>query len=188
MEDWEVMAIADPGYESETGARNIPTLTNFETITPVTVVFANVGGGSRGRTRVLNRQGRAICRIMAAGEWPCKAIAFIFRVSESSVIRAIQNRVYTPPRDRIEEDQERAGAHFQGQLPTPPSDARLKELLATHVVSKVLRTMPDWQPSSSRRPQRAAKRRCNTRIQEFAPDENEVQASVFESLLLLLLF
>ncbi|KAJ7271285.1 hypothetical protein B0H12DRAFT_1092918 [Mycena haematopus] len=187
MEDWEQMAIADPGYESETGARNIPTLTNFETITPVTVVFTNVGGRG-GQKKVLNRQGRAICRVMANGGWPSKAIAYIFRVSDWSVTRAIRNQVYKPPRDRIEEDLERAGAHFQGKLPTPPSDARLKELLATPGVSKAPAAIsvdssdesdsePDSGPSPSRRPQRVSKRKCNTRIQELASDENEVQSA-----------
>lgn len=38
MDDWTTFAIAEPGYESDTGPRDIPTLSNFETATPVTVV------------------------------------------------------------------------------------------------------------------------------------------------------
>ncbi|KAJ7728314.1 hypothetical protein B0H14DRAFT_3169392 [Mycena olivaceomarginata] len=135
MDDWTTFAIAEPGYESDTGPRDIPTLSNFETATPVTVVHGNPARG--GNRKVLNRRGRAICRVMAARGWSCKAIAYIFRISESSVSRAVENQFYKPPRDRIEDDLERAGTEFRGELPSPPPEARLKDLLTTPVLRKV---------------------------------------------------
>ncbi|KAJ6475602.1 hypothetical protein C8R45DRAFT_1010438 [Mycena sanguinolenta] len=184
MEDWTTFAIAEPGYESDTGPRDIPTLSNFETTTPVTVVHGHPQRG--GNRKVLNRRGRAICRVMAARGWSYKTIAYIFRISESSVSRAVENQFYKPPRDRIEEDLERAGTEFRGELPPPPPEAQLRELLPTPVLRKALVLIhdssdesdlelqyPDSGSSSSGRQQRTAKKRCHTRLQEVAADENE---------------
>ncbi|KAF7345134.1 hypothetical protein MSAN_01889500 [Mycena sanguinolenta] len=167
--DWTTFAVAEPGYESDSGARDIPTLTNFETVTPVTVVHGNPQRG--GNRKVLNRRGRAICRIMAAHGWSYRAIAYIFRISESSVSRAAENQFYKPPRDRVEEDLERAGTEFGGVLPSPPSDARLKELLTAPKAPAVIYDLSD-ESDLELSTQRAAKKRCHTRLQEVAADEN----------------
>jgi hypothetical protein len=78
----------------------------------------------------MNRRGRAICRIMFAHGWSYKAIAYIFRISETSVQRAVENKFYRPPVDRIEEDLERAGPEWRGELPPPIEDGRPKVLKA----------------------------------------------------------
>ncbi|KAJ7339071.1 hypothetical protein DFH08DRAFT_250002 [Mycena albidolilacea] len=119
--------IADPGYESDTGERDTPTLTDFKTRTPVTVVL---GKPLNKKAKVMNRRGRAICRIMFAHGWSYKAIAYIFRISETSIQRAVENIFYRPPLDRIEEDLERAGPEWRGALPPPTEDGRPKVLKA----------------------------------------------------------
>lgn len=68
---------------------------------------------------------------MFARGWSYKAIAYIFRISEASVQRAVENRFYKPPMDRMEEDLERAGPEWSGALPPPPvGGSRLKVLKA----------------------------------------------------------
>ncbi|KAF8194828.1 hypothetical protein K438DRAFT_1827465 [Mycena galopus ATCC 62051] len=184
---------AEEGYESDTGARDIPTRADFESHRPVTVHFVRVKirGGS---TKVLNRQGRAICRLFSARGWSPKAIAYIFRVSEASVSRAIQNRRYNP-RDREQDDLKLAGPDFSGDLPPPLSDARLKALIAgaIPVVPKAsTRTVicldtsddefePDAGPLSNGRSQRATKLKCNIRLREIADNEDNENGSVQEN-------
>ncbi|KAJ7615572.1 hypothetical protein FB45DRAFT_1064449 [Roridomyces roridus] len=77
--------------------RDNPTYKNFKTQTPV----------KKTRTpnpseRALNREGRAICRIASTHQISVSQIARIFRVSYSSVQRAIDN-AYSP-RDVVAED------------------------------------------------------------------------------------
>ncbi|KAJ7615428.1 hypothetical protein FB45DRAFT_1064356 [Roridomyces roridus] len=95
---FESYPFADPGYESDTGKRDIPSCDNFRKGIPVqkTLLVGHI-------RKVLNREGRAICRIVHAHGWSYRDIATIFGVSEHSVRRAIDNVRYTP-RDRVEED------------------------------------------------------------------------------------
>ncbi|KAJ7843714.1 hypothetical protein B0H13DRAFT_2097391 [Mycena leptocephala] len=164
--------IADPGYESDTGARDNPTCANFEANEPVTQIFGFVPG-----KKALNRKGRAICRIMAAHDWPHKAIADIFRVSEQSVNRAVQNVFYSPPRDRIEEDYDRA-PDFRGvHLPQPPERpvAPPKARGVFHIDlsdDEDDYDALDAESSSNGRLQRAAKLQCKSRIRKVADDED----------------
>ncbi|KAF7368516.1 hypothetical protein MVEN_00174800 [Mycena venus] len=174
--------IADPGYESDTGERDNPTLADFEAKTQVTQV---VGLLPR-RKRALNRKGRAICRIMhATGHWSCKAIAYIFRISEPSIHKVVKNTDYNP-RDRVSEDADRAGPEFCGNLPPPPSDEFLKVLLlrATSHMPKVFEPNPTLYvdisdeedelqyPDDDERPQKK-KRKYNSRIREVADGDDE---------------
>ncbi|KAJ7820652.1 hypothetical protein B0H14DRAFT_2599834 [Mycena olivaceomarginata] len=130
--------IAERGYESDTGERDVPTLADFEKNAPVTVALGSV---KRGSGKVLNRKGRAIIRIMAKHGWSHKAIAYIFRISDSSVSRAVENIRYNP-RDNIDEDPERAGPNFCGVLPPPLSDDLLKVLKASDDAPKPNPSLP----------------------------------------------
>ncbi|KAJ7827970.1 hypothetical protein B0H14DRAFT_2812900, partial [Mycena olivaceomarginata] len=176
--------IAERGYESDTGERDVPTLADFEKNAPVTVALGSV---KRGSGKVLNRKGRAIIRIMAKHGWSHKAIAYIFRISDSSVSRAVENIRYNP-RDNIDEDPERAGPNFCGVLPPPLSDDLLKVLKASDDAPKPNPSLPldvlddEWDTdelkypdeefSSNGRLQREAKMKCNTRIKEVAEDND----------------
>ncbi|KAJ7174112.1 hypothetical protein C8R43DRAFT_1230812 [Mycena crocata] len=104
---------ADPGYESDTGPRDNPMHANFRNGQPVEKVIL-VGHTKK----VLNRGGRAICRIAFAHNWKLEAIALIFGVSASSVSRAVEN--IRLPRDRVGEDLKRASlVDFEYSLPFP---------------------------------------------------------------------
>ncbi|KAF7328373.1 hypothetical protein MVEN_02552900 [Mycena venus] len=182
--------IAEPGYQSDTGERDVPTLADFENNTPVTVALGPV---KRGSGKVLNRKGRAIIRIMAKHGWSHKAIAYIFRISDTSVSRAVENIRYNP-RDNIDEDPVRAGPKFCGVLPPPLSDALLKILKARDDAPKPNPSLtldvlndewdtdelkyPDEEFSSNDPPQREAKVKCSTRIKEVAEDDDN-QASAY---------
>ncbi|KAJ7108265.1 hypothetical protein C8R44DRAFT_298693 [Mycena epipterygia] len=103
--------IVDVGYESDTGERDNPTCANFERREPVKKLIV-VGGGKK----VLNRKGRAICRIVYAHKWSAAAIANIFGVSESSVSRALENTRYSPP-DNVQEDYAKVDPEFRVKFP-----------------------------------------------------------------------
>ncbi|KAJ7627345.1 hypothetical protein FB45DRAFT_921109, partial [Roridomyces roridus] len=91
------------GYESDTGARDNPTCQNFKTDTPVlkTIQFPVTSNNFK----LLNREGRAICRIVHAHDWTALRIAHIFDIPPKRVKKAIQNE-YAPP-DVVSEDYER---------------------------------------------------------------------------------
>ncbi|CAK5270139.1 unnamed protein product [Mycena citricolor] len=89
---------------------------------PVTVpVLTYIPLVHRGNAKLLNRQGRAICRIMSSLDWDPEVIGYIFGVSSSTVVRAVENVFYTP-RDRVEEDFDRVGEEYQTHAPRPPAD------------------------------------------------------------------
>ncbi|KAJ7615575.1 hypothetical protein FB45DRAFT_873632 [Roridomyces roridus] len=93
------MPAARSGWESDTGERDNPTYDNFRTNTPVTKTRKIASH----RNRVLNREGRAICRtVYAHGNWSTRRIARIFGVSQCSIRRAIDNGY--SPRDVVGED------------------------------------------------------------------------------------
>ncbi|KAJ7443217.1 hypothetical protein B0H11DRAFT_2093086 [Mycena galericulata] len=102
---------AESGYESDTGERDLPTCANFKTREPVQKTI-EVGPSKK----VLNRKGRAICRIVHSHGWSATDIAAIFRVSATSVSRAIDNIRYRP-RDRISEDYMKVDVEFEMHFP-----------------------------------------------------------------------
>ncbi|KAK6992950.1 hypothetical protein R3P38DRAFT_2568039 [Favolaschia claudopus] len=116
--------LAEPGYQSDTGNRDTPTRQDFVNYTRVEEIH---GKPRSKKAKVMNRRGRAICRIMTTHGWTHADIGYVFRISEASVKRAVDNRKYNP-RDRVEEDKERAGPDFHSNLPMPPSDERRAEL------------------------------------------------------------
>ncbi|KAJ7260939.1 hypothetical protein B0H12DRAFT_1107079 [Mycena haematopus] len=73
---------------------------------------------SKYNTTALNRQGRAICRIMSKHGWSTIAIGYIFRVTPRRL-----------PNERLSEDLDKAGPAFREDLPRPPSGKRLLELM-----------------------------------------------------------
>ncbi|KAJ7087988.1 hypothetical protein B0H15DRAFT_841996 [Mycena belliarum] len=108
--------IAELGYESDTGPRVIPTRHNFVGDgTPVKQVFEIAG-----RTRALNREGRAICRIAFARGWTPQKLAKIFALSLGSISRAIANKMYSGPRDNIAEDYSRLDQDLREFFLAPP--------------------------------------------------------------------
>ncbi|KAF7328377.1 hypothetical protein MVEN_02553300 [Mycena venus] len=153
--------VAEPGYESDTGERDVPTLADFENNTPVKVV---IGTAKRGNRKVLNRKGRAIIRITAKRGWSHKAIAYIFRVSESSVARAVENIFYKPPRDNIDEDPRTMMR--RSPIRVFPLDVVDDELDTDEL--KYLDEDFSW----GGLPQREAKMKCNTRIKEVVKDDD----------------
>ncbi|KAJ7214984.1 hypothetical protein GGX14DRAFT_609935 [Mycena pura] len=117
-------AIADKGYESDTGERDNPSCTHFLNNQPVQKVI--VVPRSR---KVLNRTGRAICRIVCSHGWTQDAVAGIFGVSSTSVSRAVENIKYIP-RDNVSEDYERVDPEFRIHFPPiqGPSVPRAKAI------------------------------------------------------------
>ncbi|KAJ7041436.1 hypothetical protein C8F04DRAFT_1177270 [Mycena alexandri] len=82
------------GYESDTGPRDIPTVANFEKKEPVKTVIGRPQLGHR----VLNRKGRAMCRIVHAHGWEVPDLVRIFNVDRKAIKKAIDNK-YLPPDD-----------------------------------------------------------------------------------------
>ncbi|KAJ6475604.1 hypothetical protein C8R45DRAFT_935244 [Mycena sanguinolenta] len=161
VDNWKMLPVVEPGYEIDTGTRDIPTLTDFETLTPVTVVKGHPGRG--GGKKVLNRQGRAICRVMAAHGWSSRAIAFIFRTSETTLTRT----------------QAPAIAHdFSDEGPESDLEVHYVSVF-DYTIQEIFQLQlghPDWESSPNGNHQRAAKKRCHTRIQAVAADEYEDEA------------
>ncbi|KAJ7505698.1 hypothetical protein B0H11DRAFT_1975712 [Mycena galericulata] len=93
------------GYESDTGERDIPTLQDIVSGTPVRRVF----GVFRRPDRSLNRKGRAICRILFSHNWAQSRIAAIFGLSTTPILKALEN-IYSLPDDKSE-DYEWADRH-----------------------------------------------------------------------------
>ncbi|KAJ6475606.1 hypothetical protein C8R45DRAFT_935245 [Mycena sanguinolenta] len=121
--DWKDYPIAEAGYESDTGDRNIPTLGDFGNRSQVAMVYPRKNG-----KKVLNRRGGAVCRIMAGIGWSIPSIAYIFHVSDGPVTKAVNNTHPKWPRALLSEDLKRAEPEFQGRFPLPPSDERLLQL------------------------------------------------------------
>ncbi|KAJ7616519.1 hypothetical protein FB45DRAFT_934402 [Roridomyces roridus] len=112
--------IADPGYDSDSGRRDIPTCQHFLTKTPMERTISVSGG-----KKFLNREGRAICRIVAAHGWSNLEIGHIFQVSHTTVQRAVDNIFYNP-RDRVEEDYQRVkDPEYKEHFPPVPGAAAI---------------------------------------------------------------
>ncbi|KAJ7657263.1 hypothetical protein DFH06DRAFT_1473251 [Mycena polygramma] len=176
--------IADPGYESDTGERDIPTCAHFEANEPVERKIGYVVGGTK---KAPNRLGRAICRIMAAQPgWSHGAIARIFHVSPASVGRAIDNIHYSGPRDNIEEDYDRVDGEF---LKRYPPQHRNPGAIPREIISldgsdneyddKELDS--ETGPSFNGRPQRSAESECRSRIEKVADGEQDNVLKMLQS-------
>ncbi|KAJ7464216.1 hypothetical protein B0H11DRAFT_2051693 [Mycena galericulata] len=159
----ELGPIAEPGYESDTGERDNPSCLHFKNRQPVEKTI-EVGF----RKKVLNRQGRAICRIVRSHNWSLIDIARIFGVSETSVARAVDNvrKSCVLPRDRVSEDYARVDPEFAIHFPPIPvtqspykmGDSVVDELIEDHNV---------LEHNSNGRPSRAAKLGFYTRLQKI---------------------
>ncbi|KAJ7443216.1 hypothetical protein B0H11DRAFT_2093083 [Mycena galericulata] len=101
----------ESGYESDTGPRDNPTCSNFDDFEPVKrVITAPIG------VRRLNREGRAICRIVHAHDWKISDICIIFGGQiHRAVSRAIEN-AYKPP-DNTLDDYDHVDAEFRKKYP-----------------------------------------------------------------------
>ncbi|KAJ7082598.1 hypothetical protein C8R44DRAFT_822970 [Mycena epipterygia] len=110
----------DSAYESDTGPRDNPRCSNFENNTPVTRTLEVQMGHY---TRVLNRKGRAICRIVHQHGWTVPQISHIFG-SRNSIRRALDN-TYCPP-DRTSEDYDHVEAEFKERY-SPLKTSRIQK-------------------------------------------------------------
>ncbi|KAJ6536403.1 hypothetical protein DFH09DRAFT_1178955 [Mycena vulgaris] len=100
------------GYESDTGERDNPTCWHFENKRPVTkTIVVQLGH----HVRLLNRQGRAICRIMDGHGWSIVHLAAIFGLSQNPIMRAVAN-TYAPP-DKVSEDYNHVDPEFKVKFP-----------------------------------------------------------------------
>ncbi|KAJ6474487.1 hypothetical protein C8R47DRAFT_1199514 [Mycena vitilis] len=88
----KVTTADDSDYHSDTGAKENPTGFNFEHNQPVKASSRPVGY----HHRVLDREGRAICRIVAAHGWIARDIAHVFSLPSEPIRKAIKNQ-YVPP-------------------------------------------------------------------------------------------
>ncbi|KAJ7636553.1 hypothetical protein FB45DRAFT_1138267 [Roridomyces roridus] len=143
-------------HESAIGERDNPTYQNFKTKTPVKKT--RTLGPSQ---RALNREGRAICRIVSAHEWSVRQIAQIFGLSRKVITRAIDNE-YSPP-DVVSEDYTHLkDPEFSKQFP-PGAVAprtkfqRRKRSDSPHTTSDEDYSEDESKPSSPRVP---LKRKC----------------------------
>ncbi|KAJ6595920.1 hypothetical protein B0H10DRAFT_770581 [Mycena sp. CBHHK59/15] len=130
--------IAASGYTSDTGERDNPTCSNFEKNQPVRkIIDVALGYESvtltifcavlmmieimnhwffiRHHTRLLNRKGRAICRIVHSHGWSTPRIALIFGISQNPITRALANN-YSPP-DDVLADYQHVDAEFDVKFP-----------------------------------------------------------------------
>ncbi|KAJ7869514.1 hypothetical protein B0H13DRAFT_1896623 [Mycena leptocephala] len=103
----------ETGYTSDTGARDNPTLWNFENNEPVKRTI-DPSQWSR-NARCLNREGRAICRIAHANGWAIHQISDIFRIQPKAIRNAVQNK-YSPP-DNTSDDYAKVGAEWKEKFP-----------------------------------------------------------------------
>ncbi|KAJ7108197.1 hypothetical protein C8R44DRAFT_744143 [Mycena epipterygia] len=103
--------VDDSAYESDTGPRDNPRCSNFENNRPVSKTLTVPTGRY---TRVLNRQGRAICRIVHPHGWTAAQICHIFG-TRKAVRKALLN-TYSPP-DRTSEDYDYVEAEFKEKYP-----------------------------------------------------------------------
>ncbi|KAJ7692455.1 hypothetical protein B0H17DRAFT_541081 [Mycena rosella] len=172
--------IAELGYESDTGPRDNPTCANFENRVPVKKVIV-VGH------KVLNRTGRAICRIVHPHGWSIESLAYIFGVSTASVMRAIANTRYLP-RDNIQEDYERVDPEFKVKFPPVAPLLQPFEGSASRPehVSVSIDTSEDGDEDelmdavefrSNGRPLRAAKSLCYRRFLQSDNEDSEVSTN-----------
>ncbi|KAJ7443214.1 hypothetical protein B0H11DRAFT_2093071 [Mycena galericulata] len=185
----ELGPIAEPGYESDTGERDNPSCLHFKNRQPVEKTI-EVGF----RKKVLNRQGRAICRIVRSHNWSLVDIARIFGVSETSVARAVDNvrKSCVLPRDRVSEDYARVDPEFAIHFPPIPvtqspykmEDGVLDEVctMSTHTSHTYMRKLIEDQNvlehNSNGRPSRAAKLGFYTRLQKIEnSDESPIPAN-----------
>lgn len=71
-------------------------------------------------TRHLDREGRAICRIVYAHGLGIQFIASVFCVSEETVIRAIENKQSSEEHDKAENDYYYVNNEYRNQYPRLP--------------------------------------------------------------------
>ncbi|KAJ7155314.1 hypothetical protein C8R46DRAFT_1117416 [Mycena filopes] len=170
--------VEEDGYESPTGERDIPTCANFDTNTPVEQVL---GFPMSKTAKVLNRKGRAICRIMASYGWKHAAIGRIFHVSSQSVSRAIANLKYTP-RDRVEDDYDHIDPEYREQYPPAPGyylpASQLRRTPSEELKPKVKRDLSEEHYDKLLKvdttpPKRGAKAVCASRIKQTAESDSE---------------
>ncbi|KAJ7128762.1 hypothetical protein C8R43DRAFT_1134343 [Mycena crocata] len=121
------------GYESDTGERDNPTCWHFKTNTPVErVIQVQLGY----HTRLMNRKGRAICRIVHAHGWSTSRIAVIFGISANPIARALENSYQ--PSDNLAQDYDKAGPDFKVQF--PPLKPQIPPVNAVDAVIEILDT------------------------------------------------
>ncbi|KAJ7662342.1 hypothetical protein B0H17DRAFT_1093715 [Mycena rosella] len=114
-------------YASDNGERDNPTCWHFEKNRPVTKVIEVKMGQ---HVRLLNREGRAICRIIHAQGRPAVQIATIFGISQNAIARAIANS-YTPP-DDASADYDHVDPEFKVKYP-PPQRAQRAQAPPTYI-------------------------------------------------------
>ncbi|KAJ7636585.1 hypothetical protein FB45DRAFT_1001628, partial [Roridomyces roridus] len=141
------MSAAASGYQSDTGERDNPSCQNFKTKTPVTKHLTLLP-----TERALNREGRAICRIVFAQNWPASEIAGIFGISRSSVQRAVSNGYVRP--DNVSEDYAHVkdpefAKHFPPVASAPAQNSQRRKCSESPVTTS---DDEDYSPGSSRGP------------------------------------
>ncbi|KAF7309273.1 hypothetical protein MIND_00297600 [Mycena indigotica] len=99
-------------YESDTGDRDIPSVDNFLTNTPVERRIFPAK-----RKKALNRRGRAICRIAYAHDFPIAQIARIFGVAYPTVDHTLQEFRQYHLYDQPENDYYYAGEEWAKAFP-----------------------------------------------------------------------
>ncbi|KAJ6592839.1 hypothetical protein B0H19DRAFT_1088608, partial [Mycena capillaripes] len=99
--------VDDHGY---IGPHQNPTARHFERNEPVEGVVPKGDND-----RVLNREGRAICRIVHAHGWSILAISKIFKVGRAAVTKAVKNSYYHA--DDILKDYNHVGPDYKEKFP-----------------------------------------------------------------------
>ncbi|KAJ7609892.1 hypothetical protein FB45DRAFT_1066454, partial [Roridomyces roridus] len=97
-------------YESDSGERDNPTVAHFENFRPVKRTIQIPAGH-----RALNREGRAICRIMTAHGWEPEVIGKIFGEGTRVISRAVRNEFF--PADDVRDDYDHVGEDFKQVYP-----------------------------------------------------------------------
>ncbi|KAF7345752.1 F-box domain-containing protein [Mycena venus] len=103
--------VRDTGYGSDADSQGNPTVFNFENNEPVKKAIRPTGYN----IPVLDRQGRAICRIVHSHGWTIARISRIFNIPAKRITKAVHNAYM--PRDDVFEDYDHAGMDFKKRFP-----------------------------------------------------------------------
>ncbi|KAJ7093272.1 hypothetical protein B0H15DRAFT_831868 [Mycena belliarum] len=102
----------ESGYESDTGPRDNPTCWHFENNRPVTKSIEVKRGY---HVRLLNHEGRSICRIMKEHGWSATHLGTIFGLRVNAINRALDN-TYTPA-DDLSKDYDHVDPEYKIKFP-----------------------------------------------------------------------
>ncbi|KAJ7108987.1 hypothetical protein C8R43DRAFT_1043414 [Mycena crocata] len=127
-------------YNRENESRPNPTCWHFERNKPV-VAPEPFSQGKKTKVRALNKQGRAICRIVFQYGWTATGLARIFGLPLSAINNALTNS-YSPP-DTVAEDYHWVGGEWLEKYPPLVSKPVSETPKASMAAPPLIETIPE---------------------------------------------